>query len=185
MTHDSRNGVSRRTFLRVSVLCASALGGVGAVSALATPSAAHAAAAKPPSTPAEPEAIRLDGNPRFQFQPVTPVPGQLQLGSLEDVWASPKYATYTDCVVSYVGGGDFVLTAEEQAVVDVVAGAGGDVSNPQLTYLTVVAASTRMDPHRLDDRLAELGAPVIRGALALAPLAPQAVLFQKWLTANG
>lgn len=185
MTHDSSNGVSRRAFLRVSILCASALGGVGALSAFASVVPAHAAVAAKSKPPREPEALALDGNPRFQLQPVTPVPGQLQLGSLQDVWASPKYATYTDCVVTYVGGGDFVLTAEEQAVVDVVAAAGGDVSNPQLTYLTVVAASTRMDPHRLEDRLAELGAPIVRGALALAPIAPQAVLFQNWLAANG
>lgn len=175
--------VSRRSFLRMSMVCISALGGA-ALGGFGGLSVVNAATAASPNA-AGSGALTMDGNPRFLFQPITPVPGQLQLGSLQDVWASPKYATYTDCVVTYVGGGEFVLSTDERAIVDVVANAGGDVSDPQLVYLTVVAVSTRLDPHRLEERLAATGGPIVRGSLALAPFAPQAVLLGDWLATHG
>lgn len=173
-------GFSRRQFLHAALWSVAALTGLALTGA-------HPVAASVPVPPGAvgPPALVLDGNPRFQFQPITPVSDQLRLGSLHDVWASSNYITYTDCVVTYVGGGDFVLTGEEQAIVDVIAQAGGDVSDGRVAYLTAVAASTRMDPRRLAARLAELGAPIIRGSLALAPDAPQARLFLDWLSANG
>ncbi|WP_341994235.1 hypothetical protein MRBLWH7_002113 [Microbacterium sp. LWH7-1.2] len=125
-----------------------------------------------------------DPAPRFRFECVTPVPEFAPLGRLEEVWANSRYTTFTDCVVTYVGDGPFVLTAEEQAVVDVVGAAGGDVSSPQQTYLLTLAASTRLDPARLAERLAQLGRPVVLGSLALAPEAPQADLFRAWLTGS-
>ena len=54
--------------------------------------------------------------------------------------------TFTGCIVSYVGIGQFALTAEESAIVDVVAEAGGDVSDRERTFLLVLTASTRVDP---------------------------------------
>ena len=122
--------------------------------------------------------------PRYRFSCVTPVPAFAPLGRLEEVWASPRYMTFTGCVVSYVGIGQFTLTAEETAIVDVVAAAGGDVSDPQRTFLSVLTASTRVDPSRLYQSLAEFGRPIIAGSVALAPDAPQAGLFGDWLAAT-
>lgn len=122
--------------------------------------------------------------PRFRFNCITPVPGFAPLGRLEEVWASPRYMTFTGCAVSYVGDGPFVLTAEESAVVDVVADAGGEVTDRRETYLLVLTASTRIEMSQLNDRLAELGRPIVRGSLALAPEAPQAKLFADWLASS-
>ena len=76
------------------------------------------------------------------------------------------------------------LTAEESAIVDVVAAAGGDVSDRERTFLSVLTASTRVDPSRLYQSLAEFGRPIIAGSVALAPDAPQAELFADWLAAT-
>jgi len=119
--------------------------------------------------------------PRYRFNCITPVPAFAPLGRLEEVWASPRYMTFTGCVVSYVGVGQFALTAEESAIVDIVAEAGGDVSDRERTFFLVLTASTRVEQSRLDEKLAEFGRPVIAGSLALAPDAPQAGLFADWL----
>ena len=102
--------------------------------------------------------------PRYRFNCVTPVPAFAPLGRLEEVWASSRYMTFTGCVVSYVGTAVHALTPEESAIVDVVAEAGGDVGDRERTFLTVLTASTRVDPSRLYQALAEFGRPIIDGS---------------------
>jgi hypothetical protein len=183
MTRIFEGGVSRRSVLKLAVVSVSALGVVGSLAPMSGAAASVPTRFKLPPAPSAP--LATDGNPRFQFQPISTKPGETLLGSLNDVWSSPRYTSFTDCVVTYTGTGAFELTDDEQAIVNVVGNAGGDVSNPQFTYLTVVAATTRMDPPALDSRLAQLGAPIVAGSIALAPNAPQGLLFQSWLAANG
>ena len=122
--------------------------------------------------------------PRYRFTCVTPVPAFAPLGRLEEVWASPRYMTFTGCVVSYVGIGQF--TAHPGRVGDrrCRRRRGRRRQRPERTFLTVLTASTRVDPSRLYQSLAEFGRPIIAGSVALAPDAPQAGLFADWLAAT-
>lgn len=176
MTPHVPHSISRRTALKYA---GAAVWSVGALLVMPTPPAGRVSAALPTSTTATVE--DTPPAPRYRFDCITPVPGFAPLGRLEEVWASPRYMTFTDCIVSYVGAEPYVLTVEESAVVDVVANAGGDVSNREQTYLLVLSASTRIELSRLPDKLAELGRPIVEGSLALAPDAPQAMLFAEWL----
>lgn len=179
MTAQPSGTMTRRGLLGVAIAAGASVGGL----LLAT----SAGAATLPSAvvPASTTTDEQVDPPRFRFECVTPVPAFAPLGRLEEVWASPRYLTFTDCSVSYIGAGPFVLTDEESAVVEVVATAGGDVGDRQRAYLTVLRASTRIDRARLDERLSDFGRPIIAGSLALAPLAPQAQLLANWLATGG
>jgi hypothetical protein len=165
--------VSRRTALQLGALAAWSLGSLALAPAYPSAMAAPAASAK--GAGSRPAA------PRFRFDCVTRVRGFSPLHRLEEVWADPRYLTVTDCVVRYVGPPPFILTAEESAIVGVAEAAGAVVADRQATYLLILAASTRIDPARLDAKLAELGRPVVEASLALAPEAPQAAAFAAWL----
>ncbi|MGW4930177.1 hypothetical protein ACWEOH_13575 [Agromyces sp. NPDC004153] len=122
--------------------------------------------------------------PRYRFAVKTPVPDLAPLARLEDVWAAPYYLAILDCTVSYVGETEHRLTAEESAIVDVVESVDGPVADRETTYLTVLAASTRIPPANLDAKLRQLGRGIVAGSLALAPQAPQARAFAAWLEAT-
>ncbi|MDR7157760.1 hypothetical protein J2X42_000443 [Arthrobacter sp. BE255] len=103
------------------------------------------------------------------------------LSSLEEVWASSRYMRIANCEVTYVGGGPHILTPEEETAVHVAIAAGAPSDDRSALFLRILKACIRTDPRELDTRLSELGAPVIKGALAFAPLAPQSVLLERWL----
>ena len=176
MTSPLPSRLTRRTLLKVALAGGWSLGALAL--APGRPIAAGPSAVRTVRVAAAQDSV---SEPRYRFNCITPVPAFAPLGRLEEVWASPRYMTFTGCVVSYVGIGYFTLTKEESAIVDVVADAGGDVSDRKRTYLAVLTASTRVDPSRLDQALAEFGAPIIAGSLALAPEAPQAGLLTDWL----
>lgn len=178
MTQPVEPGVTRRTALRMAVAA------MGACGVLAVPARARGIAYPASGVSAPLDHVAVAASPRFRFECISPVPGQASLSRLEEVWSSPRYTTFTDCIVSYAGEPPFLLTAAERSVVDVVAAAGGDVSDPGYTYLLVLATSTRLHPPRLAERLARLGRPVVRGSVALAPAAPQAPLLRAWLGAK-
>ncbi|QOT18964.1 hypothetical protein HMI59_07470 [Paenarthrobacter sp. YJN-5] len=123
---------------------------------------------------------------RYQFT-CTAADGSLigKFSSLEEVWASTRYLRITDCVVAYVGAGAHVLTAEETAAVNVAVAAGAPAGQQSELCLRIIRACTRTDPRTLNAALSAYGVPVVKGALALAPLAPQAAVFTKWLKAAG
>lgn len=178
MTPAPSQPFSRRTLLQLAVAGGYSLGAV-MITGFPTPAAAT-------TSPAS-SVTALQDNPapaRYRFNCITPVPAFSPLGRLPEVWASSRYMTFTGCVVTYVGVGLMTLTAEESAIVDVVENAGGDVSDREGTFLRVLTASTRVDPSRLYEKLAEFGRPIIEGSLALAPDAPQARLFADWLVAT-
>jgi hypothetical protein len=163
--------VSRRAALQLGVATAWSL------SALAFPQNPQPATA----TPGHAAVGEIETEDRrFRFAPITPLPDFAPLGRLEAVWASPSYLTITDCIVSYIGADPFRLTPEEYRIVE-IAEAGGATGDPRDLYLLILSASTRIDPPRLDAKLAELGRPIVTASLALAPEAPQAAQFMRWL----
>jgi hypothetical protein len=180
MTGRSQGPVSRRTFLTLTAAASWSLGAL----ILTRPWTTTAAVPTVRTASAQAAATEdVEDVPRFRFDCRTPVPGFAPLGRLEEVWASPRYMTFTGCTVSYVGAEPFVLTPDESSVVDVVEALGGDVSDRGRAFLLVLEASTRVDPAHLDQKLAEFGRPVIAASVQLAPDAPQSKLFAAWLAA--
>jgi len=164
--------VSRRTALRLGALTL----GIATLAVLRPPLTAVADTARAVTgDPVDPDV------PRFRFDCITAVPGFAPLHRLEEVWASPRYLTFTDCRVTYIGAEPFRLTPEEAAIVNVAEDAGAVIADPQAMYLLILAATARIDPARFDVKLAELGRPVVQASLALAPEAPQADRFRDWL----
>lgn len=123
--------------------------------------------------------------PRFLFTCQSPLPNAGTFTTIEDVWSSPAYMTIDSCVVSYIGTEPFVLTDAESWIVSVAENAGLTVSDRPALYLTILSACTRIRSSQLAERLAELGAPIVRAALAREPGAPQAKLLSAWLEAQG
>lgn len=105
----------------------------------------------------------------------------LDYSRLEEVWASTQYLRITSCEVDYIRPGAHSLTLKESAIVQVAEDAGLVVEDRAAAYLTILATCTRIPPGTLAGRLAELGAPMITAALALAPEAPQARQLTEWL----
>lgn len=171
--------MSRRGLLKLTMVAGLSLGVVALTGFRTGPEATASRA-----MPAQVVQDDVPEPPRYRFNCITPVPSFAPLGRLQEVWASSRYMTFTGCVVTYVGAGQMTLTPEESAIVDVVADAGGDVTDRETTFLKVLSASTRVDPARLYEKLAEFGRPIIEGSLALAPDAPQAHLFADWLAAT-
>ncbi|WP_457962893.1 hypothetical protein M1E17_15560 [Arthrobacter sp. D1-29] len=101
--------------------------------------------------------------------------------SLDEVWASTRYMRITNCDVAYVGGTPHILTPEEEPAVQVALAAGAPAEDKPALFLRILKASTRTNPRELEARLPEIGVPVVKGALAFAPLAPQAILLERWL----
>ena len=122
--------------------------------------------------------------PRYRFDCVTPVPAFAPLGRLEEVWASPRYMTFTGCIVSYVGIGSSALTAEESAIVDVVAEAGGNVTDRERTFLLCADGEHPRRPFAALSGSRGVRPADHRRIVALAPEAPQAALFADWLVAT-
>ncbi|MFE6255064.1 hypothetical protein [Agromyces sp. NPDC057865] len=176
----------RRLDADATMISRRALLGLGAAAVLsvgiATTSRAEPATALP--TRVRTAKAAAPAEPRYRFAVKTPVPDLAPLARLEEVWAAPYYLAVTDCTVSYVGATEFRLTAEESAIVDVVESVDGPVADRETTYLTVLAASTRIPPANLDAKLRQLGRGIVAGSLALAPQAPQARAFAAWLEAT-
>lgn len=104
-----------------------------------------------------------------------------KLSSLEEVWASTRYVRIVQCDVTYVGGGFHILTPEEDSAVQVAIAAGAPPGDRSALFLRILETCTRTNPRELNARLFGIGVPVVRGALAFAPSAPQAVVLQRWL----
>ncbi|WP_454810588.1 PASTA domain-containing protein [Paenarthrobacter nitroguajacolicus] len=107
--------------------------------------------------------------------------------SYKDVWASPNY-TAGRCTIDIDGKHPSTkqpLLPSEQALVDLVASHGGDVSLPTATVGKVMLMCAKVDRDfadlvvaRMDWRRAD-----VQGALSVCPDAPHAAVFQEVLTA--
>lgn len=123
--------------------------------------------------------------PRYLFIPQSPLPNLGTFTTIEDVWSSSAYMAIDSCVVTYIGAEPFVLTDAESWIVSVAENAGMTVTDRPALYLTILSACTRIRNSELAAHLAELGAPVVRAALAREPEAPQAKLLSAWLETHG
>ncbi len=103
------------------------------------------------------------------------------LSSLEEVWANTQYKKFSDVVVTFVGPQPWVLTAEENAAVNVAVAAGAAGTRNDI-ILAIIKACTRSNPPTISTALYGLGGvPIVKGALTLAPMAPQSAVLTKWL----
>lgn len=127
---------------------------------------------------------------RYDFQCGTTGGTQTTYKSYKEVWASTEYAGSSTCFVKVAGKVSWdtdkpSLIPSEQAIVDLVASKGGDVSVPISTVADVMKLCAKLDPGyaeqvvaRNDWRKAEA-----EGALSICPDAPHAPLLQEALTA--
>lgn len=109
------------------------------------------------------------------------------LRSLQEVWASKYYAGSSACSIEIDGKHPSTkqpLFAKEQALVDLIASKGGDVSAPNATVGAVMLLCAKLAPDfadefvtRMDWRRAE-----IEGALSICPDAPHAGVLREALT---
>lgn len=107
--------------------------------------------------------------------------------SYKEVWASPHYAGGR-CSIDIDGKHSSTkqqLLPSEQAVVDVVASHGGDVSAPMSTFGSVMLMCAKVDRDFADQFVARMDwrRADVQGALSICPDAPHAAVFQEVLTA--
>ncbi|WP_138418690.1 PASTA domain-containing protein [Sinomonas gamaensis] len=111
--------------------------------------------------------------------------------SYKDVWTSPEYQASGYCETKIDGkdpvprANGIALLPQEQAIVNVVALKGGDVSNPARTFANIYSLCASVPKDYADHVVGISGnvqKPGIEGALALCPDTPHAALLQQALT---
>ena len=168
--------LDRRTVLRLGAAL-----GVFAAAALAGTTPVRASATGLRTVLDDTTEIPLESGPLYSFRCASLRGPVGEYSKLVEVWASTQYMRITSCEVDYIGPGEHSLTLEESAIVQVAEDAGLVVDDRAAAYLTILATCTRIPLDTLEVRLAELGAPVVTAALALAPEAPQAKQLAEWL----
>ncbi|HSP75111.1 MAG TPA: hypothetical protein VLO31_02705 [Cryobacterium sp.] len=166
---------------RRSVLRLGAAIGVFAAAALTGAVPARASALGLPAALDDTTEIPLELEPLYSFRCFSLQGPVAEYSRLAEVWASTQYMRITSCEVNYIGPGAHSLTLEESAIVQVAEDAGMAVDDRAAAYLSILTTCTRIPLDTLEVRLAELGAPVVTAALALAPEAPQAKQLAEWL----
>ncbi|MFW0772560.1 PASTA domain-containing protein [Paenarthrobacter nitroguajacolicus] len=130
-------------------------------------------------------AARLVNRYKFTCSEGTGTPATYR--SYKEVWASPHYAGGR-CSIAIDGqqpSKKVELLPSEQAVVDVVASHGGDVSAPAGTFGNVMLMCAKVDRDFADQFVARMDwrRADVQGALSICPDAPHAAVFQEVLTA--
>lgn len=108
--------------------------------------------------------------------------------SYQEIWASKYYAGASTCSVEIDGKHPSTrqpLFAKEQALIDLVASKGGDVSAPTSTIGKIMLMCAKLSPGFADDFVARVDwrRADIEGALSVCPDAPHAGVLQEELTA--
>ena len=121
---------------------------------------------------------------RYDFTCGTDYSNQIHYHSYKDIWTSAYYKGGDSCSVNIDGKdmNDHVpLLPSEQAIVDVVASHGGDVSLPSSTYGTVLLLCAKLDAGYSDQQVARMDwkKAEAAGALTLCPDAPHAAVLQE------
>ncbi len=171
--------MDRRSFLRLGVAVA-ALGAIGAP-AVASGAVQSMFTGEPVVDPSAAVGESLPEPLRYLFRCSSLDRPLRDFTRLDAVWAYTGYLRIASCQVEYIGDGPHELTLEEDAVVQVAEDLGEVVTDRTATYMTILAACTRIHPSVLDETLNGLGVPLVTAALALAPQAPQVKQFQAWL----
>ncbi|QOT19420.1 PASTA domain-containing protein [Paenarthrobacter sp. YJN-5] len=107
--------------------------------------------------------------------------------SYKEVWTSPYY-TSGQCSIDIDGKHPSTkqpLLPNEQALVDLIASHGGDVSSPTATVGEVMLMCAKVDRDFADQIVARMDwrRADVQGALSICPDAPHAAVFQEVLTA--
>ncbi|KIS27839.1 hypothetical protein TV39_08910 [Arthrobacter sp. SPG23] len=110
------------------------------------------------------------------------------LRSYQEVWASKYYTGSTTCSVAIDGKHPSTrqpLFAKEQALIDLIASKGGDVSLPTATIGAVMLMCAKIAPDFADEFVARMDwrRAEIEGALSVCPDAPHAGVLREALTA--
>ena len=110
------------------------------------------------------------------------------LRSLQEVWSSKYYAGSSTCSVEVDGKHPSTkqpLFAKEQALIDLIASKGGDVSAPNSTVGKIMLMCAKLAPDFADEFVARVDwrRADIEGALSVCPDAPHAGVLREALTA--
>lgn len=104
----------------------------------------------------------------------------VQLSSLQEVWAANNYLRMESCEVSYVGPQPFQPTAEESAAIEIANPGGVHASDGLDAYLTAVELCTRVSDETAPGGFADSPQEIVRAAAQICPEGPQGKIIQAW-----
>lgn len=104
----------------------------------------------------------------------------VQLSSLEEVWAASNYLRMESCEVTYVGPQPFRPTVEEAAAIEIANSGRADASAGLEAYLTAVRLCTRVSDETAPGGFADSPAEILRAAAMICPDGPQGKIIQAW-----
>ncbi|WP_219729658.1 hypothetical protein [Pseudarthrobacter sp. NBSH8] len=104
----------------------------------------------------------------------------VQLSSLEEVWAASNYLRMESCVVTYVGPQPYRPTVEEAAAIEIANSGGADSSAGLDAYLTAVELCTRVSDETAPGGFADNRSEILRAAAQVCPDGPQGKIIQAW-----
>lgn len=104
----------------------------------------------------------------------------VQLSSLEEVWAASNYLRMKSCEVSYVGPQPFQPTAEESAAIEIANPGGVDPSDGLGPYLAAVELCTRISDETAPGGFAGSGKEKLRAAARICPEGSQGKIIGAW-----
>ncbi|UZX03884.1 hypothetical protein F8G81_15675 [Arthrobacter sp. CDRTa11] len=142
---------------------------------------------QPESAPAP--ATTTGGSPREQDQRLAFFCTSLdnspdvQLSSLEEVWAASNYLRMESCDVTYVGPQPFQPTPDEAAAIEIANSGSTNASDGLEAYLTAVELCTRVSDETAPGGFAERPKEILLAAARICPDGPQGKIIQGW--ANG
>ncbi|WP_457962894.1 hypothetical protein M1E17_15565 [Arthrobacter sp. D1-29] len=104
----------------------------------------------------------------------------VQLSSLEEVWAASNYLRMESCDVTYVGPQPFQPTADEAAAIEIANSGSTDGSDGLEAYLTAVELCTRVSDETAPGGFADSPKEIVRAAARICPDGPQGKIIQAW-----
>ena len=138
---------------------------------------------QPASTPGSAETEHVPSEPaqRYSFfcRSLDSSP-DVQLSSLEEVWAASNYLRMKSCEVSYVGPEPFQPTAEESAAIEIANPGGVHPSDGLGAYLAAVALCTRVSEETAPGGFAGSRKEILRAAARICPEGPQGKIIKAW-----
>lgn len=124
---------------------------------------------------------------RYEFKCGSYSATQPTYHSFKEVWATPAYRASGSCTVNIDAkhpSTKQALVPSEQALVDLIASHGGDVSLPTATVGKVMLMCAKVEADYADQIVARMDwrKADIQGALSICPEAPHAAVFHEVLT---
>lgn len=104
----------------------------------------------------------------------------VQLSSLEEVWAATNYLRMESCQVSYIGPQPFQPTAAEAAAIESARSVDPDAPGGLDAYLAAVGLCTRVSDETAPGGFAESRKEIMRTAARICPEGPQGKIIRAW-----